>query len=208
MEVPSQVIYFLHPQPNHLISFVFVGEDRSVINITLSNFTNNYATGSGGALYFESLSTVYGNNMFAENNWCEQDGGFAYSTYQVYMHFTLSTFKNHTALGNGGVFFGYQSLYNLEDSELTQNRASGSGGVCRIYANGSGFQCFNCLVTLNSAVIESGAFDMQENSNLRLDSTLMRDNWASGGGGAISVLTESKANITSLNYFDAYFSKI
>ena len=114
-----------------------------------SNFTNNYAEGTGGALQLEnSVSSVVDStgrhitihwgileNCLIENNLALGDGGAVYTgeTFRTHINITNSVIRNNTA-ANGALFVNLYGFYTLNNVTVENNK--NTAGSSLIYTHG------------------------------------------------------------------------
>jgi predicted outer membrane repeat protein len=114
-----------------------------------SNFTNNYAEGTGGALQLEnSVSSVVDStgrhitihwgileNCLIENNVALGDGGAIYTgeTFRTHINITNSVIRNNIA-ANGALFVNLYGFYTLNNVTVENNR--NTAGSSLIYTQG------------------------------------------------------------------------
>lgn len=133
------------------------------ITILQSTFSNNKAEGMGGALFIQEQSARVASNRFEFNG---ADTGAAIYAQDLNAGITLfrnNTFKNNTAISQGGAFFADNTkselrTYDFRDSQFENNCAVSP------YANSTLVQvrCSgNCTITNQAAVV--GCTDIQSN---------------------------------------------
>lgn len=114
-----------------------------------TNFTNNYAEGTGGALQLEnSVSSVVDStgrhitihwgvleNCLIENNVALGDGGAIYTgeTFRTHINITNSLIKNNTA-ANGALFVNLYGFYTIINVTAENNR--NTAGSSLVYTQG------------------------------------------------------------------------
>jgi hypothetical protein len=147
----------------------------------------------GGAIFAEGGQLKVVNSAFLDNR-CYQDGpdlgGAAIRAYGMYMgspvYITHDTFSGNTC-SNGAALSGLYANFDVTNSVLTANEAigwganpahpgtpgGGSGGA--IYTDGDGY-------------------------NLIIDDTVMRDNTAREGGGAIFFVVDADGGTLKIEY--------
>jgi hypothetical protein len=152
--------------------------------------TSNYG---GGAIYAQGGQLKVVNSAFLDNR-CYPDGpdlgGAAVRAYGMYMstpvYITHDTFTGNTC-ANGAALSGLYANFDVTNSLLTDNKAigwganpaqpgtpgGGSGGA--IYTDGDGY-------------------------NLTIDGTVMRDNSAREGGGAIFFVVDANGGTLRIQY--------
>ena len=115
---------------------------------TNTNFTNNYAEGTGGALQLEnSVTSVVDStgrhitihwgifeNCLIENNIALSDGGAIYTgeTFRTHINITNSVIRNNTA-ANGALFVNLYGFYTLDNVTVEDNKNMAGSSLIYTY---------------------------------------------------------------------------
>ena len=164
---------------------IFVGSDSGKINITDSNFYNNNATVTGGAVSLNASSVTINASNFYDNHAGSGDhsgeGGALYvggigDTNYVYD----SVFERNTVSdGNGGAISWIASSGTVVSSNFTGNCANYGGGL---YFGGlsDSSEVSQCIFTDNHAKYRGGAIDSNA-TQMTLINTIFDANYAQFG---------------------------
>eukprot|EP01125_Pyxidicula_operculata_P013505 TRINITY_DN447_c0_g2_i3.p1 TRINITY_DN447_c0_g2~~TRINITY_DN447_c0_g2_i3.p1 ORF type:complete len:1454 (-),score=303.72 TRINITY_DN447_c0_g2_i3:64-3873(-) len=150
-----------------------------------SNFTSNYVSGNGGALYLfgsnvtmqsnsiknniATGSTNFGGGIYSfgskidfsqnvvEDNYATANGGgiYGYSPDTSSETFSGNEFRRNVALGSGGGLYYYSTSLNVASTLFEYNQASSGGGMY-LYASNNGPQVLNVISRHNLALSGSG----------------------------------------------------
>ncbi|ADZ09717.1 polymorphic outer membrane protein [Methanobacterium lacus] len=111
-----------------------------ILNVTNSTFTNNNATGSGGAICNSNMGTLNVTcSTFTGNK--AQSGGAIYTAHGCTVYLTSSTFTNNSATKYGGAIYNEYGTYwgygavNTVFNRFYNNTADIGGNA--IYTNGN-----------------------------------------------------------------------
>ncbi len=172
-------------------------------NIADSSFSNNHAiNGNGGAVSLDSITSATLTNTTYTQNSATGDGGalFVNNTGLTLTAdaSTPSNFNANTAVNGGAIaLYGNGGLTTIENAVFTDNTASGSGGA--IYSNNNSFNLLaqngaTSLFAGNTATnAPSSVFIQSDTSttmNVDVDSTStvdMQDPMASSGSAPLSI---------------------
>ena len=186
------------------------GQATHIVNTTFS--TNTATAGNGGAFYYQGNIALIGEEINANNNIAQLDGGAIYASS---ITLTSSVFSTNTATtGNGGAIYVssgtvtdsefyyntagqdggaiYASTLTLSGSKISTNTATGNGGA--IYVTNGNLQ--NSDFSYNIAGQDGGAIYA---STMTITEGMFSTNTATGNGGAI-YLTEG--NISGAKFFN------
>ena len=100
-------------------------ENYGIMNVKLSNFTNNTVTNDGGAICNEYYATLNIYNSTFTNNIANDIGGAIDNDQYCTMNVYNTTFINNTA-GSGGAIFNYKSDLNVNKTTFNKNSATGT----------------------------------------------------------------------------------
>ena len=150
---------------------------------------NNIATYGGGICVFGSTVSFSGLTDFA-NNYAEDSGGAVYAVDSSQLYFNgTSTFNSNTALNGGGLYLADRSLcyFSVTAQQLyLQNYARNTGGAIQVSDTTPSVYCeeSSALEDLKSLCF----FQIQANENLLLKSQVQTminfsNNTANVGGG-------------------------
>ena len=161
-------------------------------------FSNNHAyTGSIGS--FVETNIVLAQCSF-KNNSALQNGGVLSSKESVV------TVKNCTVLGNkaagdAAVFYvTYHSLFLIEDTSFQNNSCIVEGGVIKAYRNNT-ITVINSSFTNNKAIASNAGTILLENEcSLTTENCRFTDNVAASKGGTILVLDHSQYQDTGSHF--------
>jgi len=117
----------------------------SQLEIDKAEINSNSATASGGAFYVIENSTVTLNNISADANVSENNGGFAYSTASE-IDIYSSAINNNSAVGGGALYLYYDAVTNIYETEFVGNKTSKNGGALFVYTNGTKATLFRCSI--------------------------------------------------------------
>ena len=137
---------------------------KSIISITDSVFTHNYAKNHDSRLCF-------GGSFFVDGN-----------PGRIKIH--SSTFNNGQSVGDGGVGFVFDTVLEVSQSKFNNNVAERFGGVMRIL-NCSSITIDSSFFNHNRAYGDGGAIITDGNSNVILKSSMFFDNSAAEYGGVL-----------------------
>jgi predicted outer membrane repeat protein len=173
-------------------------EPSSLVNITVSSFSNNQASDNGGALYLSG--SAYLQDTILSNNRAQGSGG-AVDASQATLTVSGTVFSSNNAIANGGAINSSQRALIVSDTLYTANTAEGSGGA--VYHFGSAD--FNkCIFTENLSLGYGGAICAQRGSSLLVADSSLSNNSASFAGGAIFTFAPRNefvvANTVVFNY--------
>ena len=178
---------------------VYVGFGSKDINITNSDFYENYAIAEGGAIGIEASSVRINESNFYDNS--ATDGGAIYvggtgSTDYVY----YSVFVRNTANGTGGAIDWVASSGHVANSNFTSNCAYYGGGVY-LGGNSAESAITKCIFTDNHAKYKGGAIDANA-SKMNLTHTLFDANYAQYGAALcreVNAIGGFGENVTFIN---------
>ncbi len=194
------------------------GQGTSIINTT---FSTNSATGtgaSGGALYYQGEKGFTGENINAEYNTAQQDGGAIYFSSGTIKD---STFSYNTAInGHGGAIYAstitvtgsafvgnsantggaiwVNTYASIKDSTFTDNISTGGRGGA-VY-NNNGIVDISSSTFENNQASDGGA--IFNNGLMSISNSVIQNNTSSGSGGAIvntAIMTISNTTFSHNN---------
>ena len=160
---------------------IYVGDGSDEITITNSNFTENMAVTTGGAIGIVASAVTINASNFYYNN--ATSGAALYvggegTTNYIYS----STFVGNKAYGgNGGAIDWVSSSGHIDGSIFTGNCANNGGGIY-FGGNSSDSSVSHCNFTDNHAIFLGGAIDANA-SKMNLTNTLFDSNTAQYGAG-------------------------
>ncbi|MBR1611664.1 MAG: hypothetical protein IJ672_09345, partial [Methanobrevibacter sp.] len=158
---------------------IYVGEGANEINITSSNFTQNWAVTTGGAIGVVSSNVTINASNFYYNN--ATSGAALYmggdgSTNNVY---SSNFIGNKANGGNGGAINWVASSGHIVDTNFTDNCAYNGGAI--YFGGDSNYSSVsNCIFTDNHAIFLGGAIDANS-STMNLTNTIFDSNTAQFG---------------------------
>jgi len=141
-------------------AFSVLGRDD--VTIFNSTFSQNYASGRGGAIYLQNADIQLKRLYFGDN-----------STSLVLQ------------AGKGGAIYALDSDYILEEITFSGNRSSIAGAF---YADNTNLDLRDCSFAGNSSHAGGGALVCHRSGELLVDRCVFANNTASGSGGAIALL--------------------
>ena len=142
---------------------LYVGSQSGKINISNSNFYENFATSEGGAVCIDASSVTVNASNFYNNT--ALDGGAMYVGGEGFTNKVISSIykgnkasdrQNHD--GRGGAIDWVASSGYLIDTNFTENYAD-YGGAVYMGGNSISSQINNCLFESNYARYNGGAID-------------------------------------------------
>ena len=158
--------------------------DEDGVKIIGSNFTNNFASDYGGAVWSDDGVTVE-NCLFRDNSVTDNCGGAIYSNDDV--HVSDSSFIGSHAKSEGGAIWADNNV-TVDRCSFVNNSASGAsvsqceGGA--IYSDSDGVNLNNSNFTNNFAYDYGGA--VWSDDGVTVENCLFRDNSVTDNrGGAI-----------------------
>ncbi|MEE4255809.1 MAG: right-handed parallel beta-helix repeat-containing protein [Bacteroidales bacterium] len=140
----------------------FSVKDRDDVTIFNSTFSQNYASGRGGAIYLQNADIQLKRLYFGDN-----------STSLVLQ------------AGKGGAIYALDSDYILEEITFSGNRSSIAGAF---YSDNTNLDLRDCSFVGNSSHAGGGALVCHRSGELLVDRCVFASNTASGSGGAIALL--------------------
>ena len=145
-----------------------------------SNFTNNVASGDGGAVCWSGSSGRVFDSIFI-NNTANQGGAFYGSSGSYYLTLTTSTFINNTANSSGGIRSeGHDSIFS--DCTFTGNSAiHGYGGAAYMGTNGANNILTGCTFDNNIASSSGGAIYFSNTGSI-INCSFNNKNWIKSNG--------------------------
>lgn len=180
---------------------IYIAADNSAFaNVTIDggNFTRNYASISGGAVYFLATQIEVSNSHFEANLAISQSGGAIYSLGSILTLDHVDLLSN-TAQYSGGAIFSAQNVYNTEFqgevSSLTATRSTIDGNYAKdgagLWLSQTETEFWGVDIMHNNAAQKGGGVYML-NSNVNFNASvagsdiwccLVKSNSASHGGG-------------------------
>lgn len=158
---------------------IYVGSQSGKINITDSNFNENYATTNGGAISIDASGVTINASNFYDNY--ANNGGALYAGGEGETNYVYSSVfeGNKASRGYGGAIDWVASSGHIISSNITNNNASYGGGI---YFGGKSTESVisNCIFTDNHATYLGGAIDCNS-SKMNLTHTLFDGNYAQFG---------------------------
>ncbi|MBR6023704.1 MAG: Ig-like domain repeat protein, partial [Methanobrevibacter sp.] len=162
---------------------VYVGSGSKFVRVLNSNFTENRATGSGGALGLKANDLTI-NNVTFKSNKAEIHGGALYAGGTGKNNtITYAVFEDNTAGDHGGAIVWLASAGEITYSNFTGNKAVYGGGI---YLNGvsSNSKIANVIFDSNEATKNGGAIDCNA-TMMGLNNTIFKYNVAKEYGAAL-----------------------
>ncbi|WP_458406316.1 Ig-like domain repeat protein [Methanobrevibacter sp.] len=183
--------------------FVRIGSGNSQINNSI--FTNNRASGRGGAINLRSSAASINNTQFIENT-ATQSGGALYVGGNQTNYIYNSVFHANKALEeNGGAIDWISSTGEIYYSNFTQNTAAYGGAL---YLGGTADRTIinHVIFSYNTATANGGAIDCNtsqmnltytlfDNNQANYGAALCREGYSTGGFGAYNNFTNNYARM-------------
>ncbi|MBE6500010.1 MAG: hypothetical protein E7Z80_05645, partial [Methanobrevibacter thaueri] len=136
---------------------IYVGSASGKINITGSNFHDNYAITNGGAISLDASSVTINTSNFWNNS--AINGAAMYVGGEGFTNYVQSSiFDNNIAYGNGGAIDWVASSGHLINTNFTNNYAYYGAGVY-MGGNSEGSIITGCLFDNNTARYNGGGID-------------------------------------------------
>jgi len=110
--------------------------------------------------------------------------------YWSFGTWNYSSFEGNMAYFHGGALRLLRSIVLVDQCLFRNNSCHGTGGVVRAEVAGAGFHSNRSIYTGNSANLNGGIIDLQQNAKGFMMNDLVMGNEA-GKGGALSIQTES-----------------
>ena len=132
-------------------------DTASTLNITLSDFSYNRATGTGGSMFIGGAVNIKRSTFSHEN---ASAGGSLYLMSNVESYSTIenSTFQNCYSIGDGGACYISSDNTVVKNTKFTDNVAGDDGGA--LYWQGSNGMMYNITCTNNNGIsIDKGIND-------------------------------------------------
>jgi predicted outer membrane repeat protein len=168
---------------------------ESVTIVIDSTFVQNMA-GFGSALVAYNSNITLDNSTVCSNR--AQLGG-AIRVLQANVMLIICTFRNNTAISDGGVLYTDSSLTMIDTCTFTKNIAEHNGGVA-YYTSSSQLIVNNTTFDQNSAKYDGGVIYTSSSSNTSIDGGVFSGNRAENSGGVIALVGQSHIIITSSNF--------
>ena len=184
---------------------------KSKADISNCKFIGNTAATNSGAVSIHSNATVTLSNCSFEKN-TARFGGAMYTSSNATVDFNNVTFSENKAVvnesgsgGNGGALYIYDANVKWNNVDFYNNEAANNGGAC--YLGVSDLRVdVTCDFKGNTALGHGGAFYLtyktledgtKDGAVLTAIGTNFENNTALAGG-AISIRTDCKANLTNV----------
>ena len=175
----------------------------NLVTITSCTFTNNSATGYGGAI-IQSLCGGLGiTNSSFHSNTAVNNGGAMMSINSVQINVVDCEFKANSAIkmkskvvsGGALCFTGTAgSTVEMANNSFTSNTASSYGGAVTVTGGFKNVIIHYNVFTNNMAMMSGGALSLsQKAANIRITNNGFYSNTATGNGGAIQM--DSVSNV-------------
>lgn len=126
-------------------------------NVTNSTFSNNSATGYGGAIYFDAGGSDFVNGTTFSGNTATSYGGAIYEFY-CDVHITDTTITNNSSSnGDGGAMFIDRGSFYFTNSTASHNYSKYQGGGIYSYAPPSAYNShiLNTIISNNTSTTTS-----------------------------------------------------
>ncbi|CDW74640.1 UNKNOWN [Stylonychia lemnae] len=197
--------------------------DESIIAISQSNFTKNYAFQEGGALLIKRLNPAfnYETNVsidysYFQGNYATKEGG-VFKVDDKYLNLVINSgyFNNNQAsqielIGSGGTFYGSQyKLIILNNSQIYQSSAyEGNGAIF-----GGVFQVSQSVLTLYKSTLyenygqDGGVISVDNQGQFNAIDCTFQFNTAIKKGGVINLVTKSTFNLKDSLFTQNYASE-
>jgi predicted outer membrane repeat protein len=169
--------------------------------ITDSTFSSNQATGDGGGLYVSGASACESvmvlNSVFSQNTASGDGGGFNLFNIPADISGSITNSNNATNNGAGGfIRLEDATTYTVKvsNSEVTNNKAiNGNAGGLYIKVTPATSQALlkNVSISNNNCQDLGGGVYFTGNSQISLDSSVLRSNKGSEGGGLYAITQSS-----------------
>ena len=171
--------------------------------ITSCSFTYNNAEDGGGVIFaLDNSSFKIDNSNFANNN-ATDFGGVIYATGESSFNITNSSFLNNLAVNDGGVFYTIrQPSITIISSIFTNNNAT-NGGVFDTTKQSS-FTVINSTFCYNYASYAGGVMYTFKNSLFKIINCTFSRNIATDAGGVIYALRDSYFTITESTFINNF----
>ncbi|TVR81865.1 MAG: hypothetical protein EA409_05900 [Saprospirales bacterium] len=174
--------------------------DEAMGTITNNTIVNNISGYDGGGIYVRANTVSIMNNVLKYNH-AENGGGIAIEIWEPESSadFIVSgnTIENNTAYTGGGMFIEANGRVSIENNQVKENEAEGSGGgiylaVWELDLNND-FKVINNSIVENTALFgDGGGLHIHLNDAL-VSNNMFIDNSASSGG-ACYISTGSQTN--------------
>jgi predicted outer membrane repeat protein len=167
---------------------IYKTNDGDIV-VSHSSFSNNEATGAGGAICTKSQITIE-NSEFSGNS-ANGKGGAIYSEYILFEG--KSSFSGNHANGHGGAIYTNKIAKNVVGLYFQDNHAdSDYGGAIYINSKCGDVNFINCTFLRNYAIAGDGGaiYSDSGSTNLNFYNCTFNNNFANGGetrrfGGAV-----------------------
>jgi len=147
---------------------LLVDDTSNVLFITDSQFTDNFASEIGGAIYVPPEGQIIISNVHFYENQAERVGGGAiFNESEVGIAIYKSTFDtNRTAQGQGGAYYGFPgSNVDFVSSVFSNNNADQQGGAVYLSNNSTSSYINNHFVG-NTSELNGGALFFAETAEI------------------------------------------
>ncbi len=174
-------------------------EDVPEISVTNSLFNNNTATTRAGCLYMSGGSRVYFYNTdFVANS--SADGGVFYVN-GANLEIDDSDITGNSGTKSGGVMALYaSSAVLLNDIRASENTTDVSGGFA--YMTASSMDIYNSVMSKNTAVKNSGVVYAYTDAVFNAYNTVFSENSSGENGGALNIYNGGKNSVLHSCTFD------
>ncbi|PAV05060.1 hypothetical protein ASJ80_12230 [Methanobacterium bryantii] len=168
---------------------VIFSHDKSLINITKSHFTSNFANKTNTNPVYQTTD---------ENGIAYGSGGVIYNLGQLYVYDSIFDYNNATTMGGAIVSSSLSGIKDIliVNSTFNHNRAQGGGAINVVQNNKLTIR--NSSFYENEATVQMGGALCVNHSTLIMDNVTMTSNSAGYGGGAIASW-DTNSTITNSN---------
>ncbi len=169
------------------------------VDIRNSEFARNKA-GNGGAVTVDSIT---GESNITGSSWHDNEatglepygkGGALFTTLDLRVYVSNSTFQKNIARVGGAAFVDYYSKLNVTDSTFIENRAASGGGVF------SGGRTTLAGVTLERNIATMSGGGVENALGLQMTNVTLSGNQAPNGGGFKNQNEEVGATLTNVTF--------
>ena len=167
---------------------------KGELEVVSGQFTDNVATGSGGAIYSGGEVTVIAT---FEGNEAGESGGAIYAGGALVVE--ESTFTENVATSSGGAIYATKGDVSIAESAFNQNESTGSGGAIRL-AKLDSAAVTDSTFAGNKAGATGGAISASATKTFTVEDDSFTDNAATNSGGAIYATTGTAVLSKNANY--------
>ena len=158
--------------------------EGSILDITSSNFRNNFAQYQVGVLIITESNVSVQASYFTSNEAIAGCGVMAIETNSN-VSIKFSQFTENSATCAGGVFDVQDSAFLLEENTFRNNTSLYRGGMTCIAR--CTFVVVNCLFEVNQAADNAGVFLVRDDSTVSIRNSTFVENTAGRNGGVVDV---------------------